>query len=594
MAFWDYIFGGDLPEDLDVGSGPYIYVAIDGTKFGREFKQHFIRWPQQRKHLEALSEKYKSEGDLYVCPSLFKFQHAKTSSVLGSHVAWVDLDTDDKGREPVTAAQTPAAGLVVTSGSTGHQHRYWRLERFLAPPEVKLINKLLIAQLGADPSGCDPNQLLRVPNSLNHKYTPAKPVRLIIENSNAKLPVPELVEDEPIIHASMDIPVADILIRKQFTPLTKELLSQDTAVDRSRDLYHLAARLYEEGCDADEIYSLVTYADSKWGKFHRRDDKELRLHDIVSRVFSAGSRFSLLLDDEQDSRAKLIPLGWRSFREQSEPFEWVVEGLLLKQGLLYIMGDTGVGKSTLALNMVARLALKSETVVGFDVTATKDQKILYITQEMNGTQVGQFQTIMEKTLHPDVLDTLEDSVHFLHSPEKKIDTEEGRDFYEDIFSVGDYTGVVLDTVGASIASSLSKEEAVRPVVDWIDRIRAKYNIWVTVLAHPRKPQQGARKGDRIAEDLYGSRLLGDRADTSIFLSNGKNGTLVLSGLKTRFTGGNTVRYLKRTGSLWFEAVGSIGTGGGVGNRNPTIVIDVDAEETENFNAPEHNEGDELP
>lgn len=589
MGFWDYIFGGNLPEDVDVGEGPYVYVVIDGTKFGREFKQHFIKWPEQRKHLDRLSEKYKSEGDLYVCPSFFKAKNAKSGSVLGSHCAWVDLDTDDKGREPASAAEVPPAGLVVTSGSTGHQHRYWRLERFLAAPEVKLINKVLIKQLGADPSGCDPNQLLRVPNSLNHKYDPAKPVRLIIENSNARMPVPDLAEDEPIIHASMDIPVADILIKKQFTPLTKELLSQDTAVDRSRDLYHLAARLYEEGCDADEIYSLVTYADSKWGKFHRRDDKELRLHDIVSRVFSAGSRFSLLLDDEQDSRAKLVPVGWRTFREQAEPFEWVVEGLLLKQGLLYIMGDTGVGKSTFALNMVAKLALQSDTWAGFSVVATKDQKILYITQEMNGTQVGQFQTTMEKSLHPDVLGTLDDKVHFLHSPEKKIDVEEGRTFYEDILSVGEYTGVVLDTVGASIGTSLSEEKAVRPVVDWIDRIRSKYNVWVTVLAHPRKPQQGARKSDRIAEDLYGSRLLGDRADTSIFLSNGKNGTLVLKGLKTRFTGGDTTKYLKRTGNLWFEAVGEPSGGG----RNPVIVIDVDTE-TENFNEPEINEDPDLP
>ena len=101
---------------------------------------------------------------------------------------WVDCD----GPAAVAAllAFQPAASMIVTSGSSEHTgirgdvdglanaHGYWALTHPLSAEDLHDANRRLALALGADPRCADPPRILRVPDTLNFKGDPPRPVRL--------------------------------------------------------------------------------------------------------------------------------------------------------------------------------------------------------------------------------------------------------------------------------------------------------------------------------------------------------------------------------------------------------------------------------
>ncbi|MGA2453655.1 MAG: CHC2 zinc finger domain-containing protein [Solirubrobacteraceae bacterium] len=93
---------------------------------------------------------------------------------------WADCDTP--AAVAALAAFQPPASMIVTSGS-GHDnhknaHAYWALTRALTARELEDANRRLALALAADPRCADPPRILRVPDTLNFKHQPPRPVRL--------------------------------------------------------------------------------------------------------------------------------------------------------------------------------------------------------------------------------------------------------------------------------------------------------------------------------------------------------------------------------------------------------------------------------
>lgn len=108
-------------------------------------------------------------------------------------VVWVDLDTrpPDAKKHAMTPALADKArnearrrlanvpwnpSAVVLTG--GGAHAYWRLSEPTPAAVCAELSLRMSAAVGGDPNACDVARILRLPGSLNHKYTPAYPVRL--------------------------------------------------------------------------------------------------------------------------------------------------------------------------------------------------------------------------------------------------------------------------------------------------------------------------------------------------------------------------------------------------------------------------------
>jgi hypothetical protein len=108
----------------------------------------------------------------------------KAEDVGALTAVWVDIDYKVTPKEKVfeTLKGFPVRpSMAVESG--GGVHVYWLLREPLFESSFEGIeetNRRIVATLGGDPQSCDRARILRVPGTENTKYTPPRPVSIIV------------------------------------------------------------------------------------------------------------------------------------------------------------------------------------------------------------------------------------------------------------------------------------------------------------------------------------------------------------------------------------------------------------------------------
>lgn len=91
-------------------------------------------------------------------------------------VVWADIDTAE-AVSALSAFSLPPS-ITVKSGTGSNVHAYWVLDSPIAARHAVAVNRALASHLGADSRSTDASRILRVPDTLNHKQTPATAVEL--------------------------------------------------------------------------------------------------------------------------------------------------------------------------------------------------------------------------------------------------------------------------------------------------------------------------------------------------------------------------------------------------------------------------------
>lgn len=133
-----------------------------------------------------------AHGDTYVGVLLRDRPNGGRRAVSSSHLLWVELDAHDAYKRLLRAPAAPT--VVVSSGTAGHLHAYWRLREPVAASEVAEYNRKLSGTVSGDLASVDPARILRPPATLNHKHNP--PVETILELLDASrvYDAPELTD----------------------------------------------------------------------------------------------------------------------------------------------------------------------------------------------------------------------------------------------------------------------------------------------------------------------------------------------------------------------------------------------------------------
>ncbi len=96
-----------------------------------------------------------------------------------------------------------------------------------------------------------------------------------------------------------------------------------------------------------EIFAIIRNADDRWGKFKDRSDRNRRLSDLIGVVRNKYPEGTFAV---QPMLEEMIPVfGLKSLLASTIEIEWVVEGLLQKQGYMLLSGPSGVGKTQFSL-----------------------------------------------------------------------------------------------------------------------------------------------------------------------------------------------------------------------------------------------------
>lgn len=258
----------------------YISIAyLDPNK--KDMRTHWFKYPEEMPALLAsIVNNSKTLCHAYFCPQLFAAPTKREkSNVSICTTVWADLDTCD----PALLNVEPT---VVIQSSPGRFQALWVMEKPTEPLVAEDISRRIAyfhSNHGADKSGWDLSQLLRIPYTANYKYgdsNSAPIVGIVTANRKAyrksdfdcypEIPATEFAkEDEPEL---IDEDPLEILQRYRTTlnSLAFGLYNDTPEGDWSEKLWKLLQLCVEAGLSRQQTF---TVADSAACNKFRRDGR---------------------------------------------------------------------------------------------------------------------------------------------------------------------------------------------------------------------------------------------------------------------------------------------------------------------------------
>lgn len=323
-------------------------------------------WPSDKAKIEAHLEAHTSD-DLYWCPSLFERKRRRIEFAMDEHALWADLDEVD----PRNIEEFPPT--IAWETSPERYQGLWLFSRgdLQGASWPGNENQKLTYYLGADASGWDSTQLLRVPGWYNHKpeykeqYGGPVAGRLLWKNGRRYLPdefsdlpdVPTAVEVEEVLESEIDrIDRREVWARVRLrlrSDVRAFFSAKEATGDRSDVLWQIERELADAGCSVSEIVAIVRPL--VWNKYDGRADELKRLITEASKaVAQRPEEVKEELSEELEERKD--PYDFWTALDNAPPAQWLIRNIWTKGSVGFIAGQPKSHKSWLMLDMALSLA----------------------------------------------------------------------------------------------------------------------------------------------------------------------------------------------------------------------------------------------
>lgn len=515
--------------------------------------RQFYEWPLDSKRLVGDITTRRVQEEVYFAPALFH-RHAKQTAgkedVRGAQVVWVDFDdgvpSDLKGVAPPT---------IRVQSSPGHEHWYWKLDHLVDVPTLENINRALAYLYGADSSGWDANQVLRPPETFNHKR---KCKVELVEFSQTALPVAffdGIPQPPPPVKVDVDessLPsVEDIVFRTPVPQQVSDLFrSHVVEPGRGKALMRLGYHFAEMNLRNEEILALLMHADQRWGKFYGRADRMKRLLEIVT-----VARTKYPYRAEGGAEASFEFMGFETLLATTINIEWVWEGWLQSSGYMLLTGPPGVGKTQFSLYVGCMMALGKDAL---GQKIDKPRKVGFFSLEMGLADLKYFMQYLGAHFSAEERAILEQN--FLVVPMGEplyANRDEVKAKVEKAIEQHKLDGVMFDSLSSMSEGEIKDEKTVKLIMDWTDHIRQKFGVFTWIVHHHRKATSDNRKPNKL-DDVYGPYLITARATTVFCLwpSTVANALEVIP-LKVRLASKPPNFYIRREPTLAMSRISNV-------------------------------------
>lgn len=550
-----------------------IWGSQEGYVFLPYIPQHLARGPERKRSLrngpafrtgqwdEMLRHLSQHRNDeLYFAPMVFSGPRRQSHLATKSRRLWADLDEVDPHTIPDDL--TPN---ILWETSPGRYAAVWFMDR--RRPETTERggenHKLTIA-LGADPSGWDTTQLLRVPGSANNKpgYPEGIRGRLISYERGSHSwdtvdELPEVPETEVAGGDLIDEQLLDSVDRFEvWTRLRRRVPGQlrqmmrlkeaDDTMDRSSIAWQIERSLADAGATLLEMVAIMR--PTPWNKFEGRADELKRLTLECGKALALRSitpQEEELEDDTQDRKIDLVPV-YRNveFLTAPEP-TWLFDQFIPTQGCGFISGIPKSMKSWLALDMGICAAL-GIPYLGYVIE--RPVNVLYIQQEDPTSLVNaRLNTIATSkdskwALSTDVSKNLRWPAELFPAVYTGFqgNDESWRDWLDEKVEQHDIELVIFDTL-ATIASGTDPDSGIAikgELLDPIKQIARKQHCAMCFVHHNTKSQGNERAGQNMA----GSGQIHAWADFGLYVHQKTDDNIISFTHETKYTGTNHLKY----------------------------------------------------
>lgn len=285
-------------EAIFEGLTGFVCVATrrGGTKV---FHEEFFEWPgqvdQMLQHILGRS----TSDDVWYCPTLLSRPQRTKENVANSNVVWADLDAcspEQVRLQPTFAIET----------SPNRYQALWKMDEAIVGWDAEDYARRIAythADEGADRSGWDLTQLLRVPFTTNFKYgstITTGPMIKVIQVNDVTYTTADLEEAYPQVEGLGEAgPVPDVgdlpgktgeelmqEYRTHLQPLAFHLFATTPEKDWSKPLWQLQLFCFEAGMSREEVF--VVARDSACNKFLRNN---VSMNQLWKDVCRADNKF---------------------------------------------------------------------------------------------------------------------------------------------------------------------------------------------------------------------------------------------------------------------------------------------------------------
>ncbi len=372
--FFERVWGGD--------SG-WVYVGFKNHTTG-DWVQRIYRYPHQLDEIVSEIEAKNIIHSAYFCPHTFREKGRRIkSNSSDTKFLWLDKDAGslvDFDPKPTICWQT----------SEGKWQGLWELDQKIDITAAELINKNLIETCKGDPGGWHAGKYLRVPGTINHKYSPAYHGLTLWDDGQtfkAEDFVPMLVEDtDPDIEAAKElteipklpnnIPTMEqafIAYGRRIPRVAWELLQAEPKKtdDWSYNIWRLESLLVKADIPLEHVFALVK--GSPWNKYARdgRPDNHL-----WKEIYKAHKEKAIITPE--DELEDLPWVGLDNLLLYAERPEWLVEDIWMEKNVGWIAGEGKSYKSVMSLDLALSVASGSPFLGRFPV---KDPGPVLMVQE---------------------------------------------------------------------------------------------------------------------------------------------------------------------------------------------------------------------
>ena len=313
--------------------------------------------------------------------------------------------------------------------------------------------------------------------------------------------------------------------------------------DRSSAMARMAYYGAEQGWTDPQILAVLIDVDNRWGKYATRRDREARyLIPLIDRARQkhgySGSltdlAMSALLTQQKPvdgAEATKMVWGFDDFVNEEFHISWMLEDLFAVGGFGLLVAHPGVGKTTLAIQMGAQLALGQDKFLKWNNIGGA-KKVLLLSLEMGKPPLNHFLGLISNS-YPDKK-TL--NRNFLVAPFGQpipLDTEQGQQFLSNLMDEYMPDVLIIDSLQKISSKELTDEQAVKNLIHYLSTVRAKYNTSLLIIHHNRKKPNDAQKKSVELSDVYGSTYIATDADFVINLHATTQENVAVTMIKNR-------------------------------------------------------------
>lgn len=484
---------------------------------------------------EYLAKHY--EDELYFAPMVFNKPRRKREYATYCTRLWADLDAV----EPATIPDDLTPNILWETSPGRYAAVWFMVTGRTETTERGGENHRLTLALGADPSGWDTTQLLRVPLSANNKpgYPEGIRGKLISVVRGGHLwedidSLPELADvevrggdvfEEELLD-SVDAFKAYARIRRSLSSRVRQMMRlkvADDTFDRSAIAWEIERDLADAGATLLEMVAIMR--PTPWNKFEGRDDELKRLTLECGKALSmkkAVPEEEPNLDIDTQIKEDLVPF-WSdpAYLHAHDP-EWLYKDLVPEGGCGFISGIPKSLKTYFGLDLAISAALGKSFL---EYKIANPINVLYIQREDPTSEVKKRHHAIATSKDaryaldrpPSDLQAYPGALYIKTMLEIQLADEDWQVWLEEMIRRHDLKLVIFDTlVRAAPGVNLDKsEEVTSQVLNPLKKIARSYNCAMCFIHHNTKSQGN----DRAGQNMAGSGQLHAWTDFLIAIKN---------------------------------------------------------------------------